>query len=72
MEREDYLAAVTIGERTPHNAQVELVEYDPEWPELYRREEEKIRGALGERALSGSSTWSRRRCPGFRPRRSST
>ena len=38
MEREDYLAAVTIGERTPHNAQVELVEYDPEWPELYRRE----------------------------------
>ena len=52
MEREDYLAAVTIGERTPHNAQVELVEYDPEWPELYRREEEKIRGALGERALS--------------------
>jgi GrpB-like predicted nucleotidyltransferase (UPF0157 family) len=52
MEREDYLAAVTIGERTPHNAQVELVEYDPEWPELYRREEEKIRGALGNRALS--------------------
>jgi GrpB-like predicted nucleotidyltransferase (UPF0157 family) len=52
MEREDYLAAVTIGERTPHNAQVELVEYDPEWQELYRREEEKIRGALGERALS--------------------
>ena len=52
MEREDYLAAVTIGERTPHNAQVELVKYDPEWPELYRREEEKIRGALGERALS--------------------
>ena len=52
MEREDYLAAVTIGERTPHNAQVELVEYDPEWPELYRREEEKIRGALGERPLS--------------------
>ncbi len=52
MEREDYLAAVTIGERTPHDAQVELVEYDPEWPELYRREEEKIRSALGERALS--------------------
>jgi GrpB-like predicted nucleotidyltransferase (UPF0157 family) len=52
MEREGYLDAVTIGERTPHNAQVELVEYDPEWPALYRREEEKIRGALGERALS--------------------
>jgi len=52
MEREDYLDAVTIGERKPHNAQVELVEYDPEWPELYRREEETMRAALGERALS--------------------
>ena len=30
---------------------VVLVEYDPEWPELYRREEVKIRAALGERAL---------------------
>ena len=44
--------AVTIGEREPHNAQVELVDYDEEWPALYRREEEKIRAALGERALS--------------------
>ncbi len=44
--------AVTIGEREPHNAQVELVDYDEEWPELYRHEEEKIRAALGERALS--------------------
>jgi GrpB-like predicted nucleotidyltransferase (UPF0157 family) len=52
MEPDGYLDAVTIGERTPHNAQVELVEYDPEWPELYRHEEERIRGALGERALS--------------------
>jgi GrpB-like predicted nucleotidyltransferase (UPF0157 family) len=52
MERENYLEAVTIGERKPHNAQVELVEYDPEWPELYRREDAKIRAVLGERALS--------------------
>src|SRR3954464_14572810 len=52
MERDEYLNAVTIGEREPHNAQVELVDYDEEWPELYRHEEEKIRAALGERALS--------------------
>jgi GrpB-like predicted nucleotidyltransferase (UPF0157 family) len=52
MEREEYLDAVTIGEREPHNARVELVDYDAEWPELYRYEEEKIRAALGERALS--------------------
>jgi GrpB-like predicted nucleotidyltransferase (UPF0157 family) len=48
---EEYLEAVTIGERTPHNAPVELAEYDPAWPALYRREEEKIRTVLGERAV---------------------
>jgi GrpB-like predicted nucleotidyltransferase (UPF0157 family) len=52
MDREEYLNAVTVGEREPHNAQVELVHYAAEWPELYRHEEEKIRAALGERALS--------------------
>jgi GrpB-like predicted nucleotidyltransferase (UPF0157 family) len=49
---EEYIASITIGERRPHRAPVELGDYDPEWPQLYRREEEKIRGALGERALS--------------------
>ena len=48
---EEYLSAVTIGEREPHRARIELAEYDTEWPKLYRREEEKIRGALEERAL---------------------
>lgn len=31
--------------------QVTLADYDPSWPELYAREAERIRGALGERAL---------------------
>ena len=44
------LRAHTIGELKPLNASVELVEYDPRWPELYAREEERIRGALGGRA----------------------
>jgi GrpB-like predicted nucleotidyltransferase (UPF0157 family) len=48
---EEYMRAVTIGERRPHRAPVELVEYDPEWPELYRRGDEKIRAALGDRVL---------------------
>jgi GrpB-like predicted nucleotidyltransferase (UPF0157 family) len=50
-QSEEYIRSVTIGERKPHRAPVELVEYDPEWPDLYRREEEKVRGALGDRAL---------------------
>src|SRR5262245_40304344 len=48
---EEYMRSVRIGEAKPHRGQVELVEYDPAWPELYRREEERIRRALGERAL---------------------
>jgi len=48
---EEYLSAVTIGEREPHRAPVELADYDSAWPELYLREEEKIRGALGDGAI---------------------
>jgi GrpB-like predicted nucleotidyltransferase (UPF0157 family) len=40
-----------IGERKPHRAPIELVEYDPRWPELFRYEEAQIRKALGAAAL---------------------
>jgi GrpB-like predicted nucleotidyltransferase (UPF0157 family) len=30
---------------------IEIVEYDPEWPRLYAREEERIRSALGGRVV---------------------
>ena len=50
-QNEEYMRAVTIGDRVPHRAPVELVDYDHEWPELYRREEEKIRRALGDRMV---------------------
>lgn len=42
------LEAVTVGERVAHNAPVELVDYDPAWPELYERERAQIVGALGD------------------------
>lgn len=48
---EEYLRAVTIGERKPHRAPVVLAEYDRAWPQLYRLEEEKIRRALGGRIV---------------------
>src|SRR5262245_54380748 len=34
-----------------HDGPVTLVEYDPAWPELFAREEARIRGALGDRVL---------------------
>jgi GrpB-like predicted nucleotidyltransferase (UPF0157 family) len=45
---DDELQAITVGERKPHNAPVTLVDYDPEWPALFEREEARIRAALGK------------------------
>jgi GrpB-like predicted nucleotidyltransferase (UPF0157 family) len=50
-DREAELRAVTVGELQPLSGQIELVDYDPAWPGLFEREAERIRTALGERAL---------------------
>ncbi len=42
---------VTIGELKRHDAPITLREYDPTWPELFSREERRIRKALGGRAV---------------------
>jgi GrpB-like predicted nucleotidyltransferase (UPF0157 family) len=47
---EDILAS-TVGDLPEYNATIELAEYDPKWPGLYEREVERIRGALGPKAL---------------------
>ena len=50
-DREEELRAVTVGELQPLSGQIELVDYDPAWPGLFEREAERIRAALGERAV---------------------
>ena len=50
-EREAELAAVTIGPLEFLDGPVRLEEYDARWPEHYAREEQRIRGALGDRVL---------------------
>ena len=50
-EREAELQAARVGKVEVHGKPIELVDYDPAWPELFEREAEKIRAALGERAL---------------------
>jgi GrpB-like predicted nucleotidyltransferase (UPF0157 family) len=47
---EEILAAHVV-ELPEHNATIHLAAYDPEWPALYEREAERIRDALGARAL---------------------
>ena len=52
------LQAVTVGVRVPHNAPVELADYDPAWPAMFEWEERRIRGALGERVVQLEHTGS--------------
>jgi GrpB-like predicted nucleotidyltransferase (UPF0157 family) len=48
---EEALRAVFVGGAAPTKGPIVLVEYDPAWPELFRREELRIRAALGPAAL---------------------
>jgi GrpB-like predicted nucleotidyltransferase (UPF0157 family)/SAM-dependent methyltransferase len=48
---EDEIESGWVGEAPKLNSTVTLVDYDPEWPRLFEREAERIRGALGERVL---------------------
>jgi GrpB-like predicted nucleotidyltransferase (UPF0157 family) len=50
-EREAELQAVRLQKVEVHGKPIELADYDPTWPELYAREAEKIRAALGDRVL---------------------
>lgn len=48
---EDYLREHTVGELKPLSRPIRLVKYHSKWPRMFEREAEKIRTALGERAL---------------------
>ena len=47
---EEYLRASTIGELAPLAGPINLVPYDPRWPDRFRYEAERICAALGEHA----------------------
>lgn len=44
---DDYLREHTVGELRALSAAIRVVNYDPEWPEMFEREAKKIRNALG-------------------------
>lgn len=46
---EEQLRAVSVGELQPLARPLEVVDYDPSWPQVYEREAAKIRIALGDR-----------------------
>jgi len=59
-EREAELQAVNLRKVEVHGGPIVLVDYDPEWPARFEREAERIRSALGDKALllehSGSTS----------------
>ena len=48
---EEQLRAARIGGLVPLKGPIQIVEYDPQWPQLYEREAERVRAALGDRVL---------------------
>jgi GrpB-like predicted nucleotidyltransferase (UPF0157 family) len=48
---DEQLRQATVGEPTRLDGPVRLAEYDPRWPLLFAREAQRIRAALGLRAI---------------------
>lgn len=48
---EEQIRTYTIGEPETLSGRIVIVDYDPHWPELFKREADRIRAALGDRAL---------------------
>jgi GrpB-like predicted nucleotidyltransferase (UPF0157 family) len=46
---EERLREVTVGEIKPLTGPIPIADYDPAWPQLYAREEARIRRILGDR-----------------------
>src|SRR5690242_15172207 len=48
---DEELNRVTVGGAQPLAGLIEILDYDPEWPRLYEREEARIRSILGDRVV---------------------
>jgi GrpB-like predicted nucleotidyltransferase (UPF0157 family) len=46
---DEVLDEIVVGGAKPLTAPIDVRDYDPEWPRLYEREEERIRAILGDR-----------------------
>jgi len=50
--RDEYIEEVAVGEREPpHDGNIFLEEYNSKWPVMFELEAERIRGALGAKAM---------------------
>jgi GrpB-like predicted nucleotidyltransferase (UPF0157 family) len=51
LKTKEQIQAIVVGELQPLTEPIRFVDYDPEWPALYAREEARIRSILGERVI---------------------
>ena len=51
LRSDDELQQITVGAWQPHNAPIDLAEYDPDWPRVFTREASRLRDVLGDLAL---------------------
>ncbi|HUY79556.1 MAG TPA: GrpB family protein [Ktedonobacterales bacterium] len=49
---EEEMRAAHVGPLAPLNGRIVIAEYDPAWPQLFAREAERIRAALGDRVVA--------------------
>ena len=49
---EEEIRAATIGQPQLHNSTIDLADYDPSWPELFKREADRIVKALRDKATA--------------------
>ncbi|MCO8295416.1 GrpB family protein [Tetragenococcus halophilus] len=50
-DNDEYLKKVTVGRRKSHNAPIELVDYNPNWVDLFGKEAKKIKSILDNKVL---------------------
>jgi GrpB-like predicted nucleotidyltransferase (UPF0157 family) len=48
---EEQIRAAQVGELAPLAGPIQIVDYDPEWPQLFEREAERVRAMLDDRVL---------------------
>src|SRR5947209_12810752 len=55
---EEEIRAHTVGELRPLDGKIFIMDYDSQWPEIFRQEAERTRSVLGSRALQIEHTGS--------------
>jgi GrpB-like predicted nucleotidyltransferase (UPF0157 family) len=48
---EEQILAAHINKSVPQFVPIQIVDYDPQWPQLYEREAARVRSVLGDRVL---------------------